>query len=244
VLQQFPADFRYGVTATPDRRDGLGPFIELVIGPVRHTVTAEELHDDGILVVPEIVWLKTDFRCFADEWVDLISALVTNERRNHFILEAVLRLIDDGRRIIALSERVNHVEALADAINRSRPGAAVVVTGSMGRKKSDAAMSRIMSGEARVLLSTKLADEGLDIPDLNALVLLTPTRNGGRTIQRAGRILRAVSGKSQPVIYDIVDPLVGILWSQARTRFLEAYKNIAPGCNLPEWLERSKRQVA
>jgi superfamily II DNA or RNA helicase len=114
VLQQFPADFRYGVTATPDRRDRLSPFMELVIGPVRHTVTSEELRDAGVLVTPEIVWQRTGFQHYGDDWVELISALTKDAHRNDFLLGVMNELIDDGRRIIALSERVNHVEALAD----------------------------------------------------------------------------------------------------------------------------------
>jgi superfamily II DNA or RNA helicase len=94
------------------------------------------------------------------------------------------------------------------------------------------------------MFSTKLADEGMDIPDLDALVLLTPSRSAGRTIQRAGRVLRLVEGKRKPVIVDIVDANIGLLRSQARTRFFEAYRNIAPDCRLPQWLETKQRRIA
>jgi superfamily II DNA or RNA helicase len=218
--------------------------MEAVIGPIRHEITSEELRAGGVLVVPQIVWIPTDFYYPNDDWVELINTLTKDERRNALILGVVERLIDAGRRVIALSERVSHAEMLAEAINTSRPGRSVVITGSMSGKKREATLERVRSGEASALFSTKLADEGLDIPALDALVLTTPSRNGGRTTQRAGRILRSLDGKRQPLIIDVVDPRVGLLWSQARTRYFESYKNLAPGCRLPDWLERSKRRVA
>jgi superfamily II DNA or RNA helicase len=244
ALQQFSACLRYGLTATPIRSDGLGEFMTAVLGPIRHSITAEDLRGAGVLVVPRVEWVRTGFKCYREEWSDIIGELVNDEERNRLVLRIVEQLIDEGRQIIALGERVQHVELLSAAINERRTGAAEVITGSMGKKKRGAAMERMISGEARVLFSTKLADEGLDLPDLNALVLLTPSRDANSTTQRAGRILRAVPGKPQPVIYDLVDSHVGILWNQARSRYFNAYRKLAPGCRLPEWLERHGRSAA
>jgi superfamily II DNA or RNA helicase len=244
VLQQFPAKYRYGATATATRRDGLWKFAELVIGPVHYEVRSEELRDAGVLIVPNIEWIRSDFKHSGDDWVPLISALVKDERRNDLLVGLIEKQIDDGRRIIALSERVSHAELLAELVNRSRPRAAVVVTGSMSKKKREEAFERMRNDKARVLFSTRLADEGLDEQYLDCCVLLTPSRSGGRTTQRVGRVLRSLDGKRKPIVIDVVDFLVGLLWSQARTRYFEAYRNVAPGCRLPEWLERSKRKVA
>jgi superfamily II DNA or RNA helicase len=89
-----------------------------------------------------------------------------------------------------------------------------------------------------------LADEGLDAPILDAVILMTPQRSENRTIQRIGRVLRALDGKEQPIVIDIVDSAIGVLWNQARSRYFSAYRSLAPGCRLPDWLERSKREVA
>jgi superfamily II DNA or RNA helicase len=240
TIQQFPATFRYGLSATPTRRDGLWPFTEAVIGPIRHRVMTTELLQAGRSVIPEIRWVRSDFFSFAEEWVDLVSELTTDEARNQLIVNVILRALDDGRRIIALSERVAHVRLLAERLNRLRPGAVVLATGQSGKKEREAALRKIAAGEARVLLSTKLADEGLDLPELDCLVLLTPARDGARTTQRVGRILRSLSGKRQPVVFDLVDSRVKMLASQARSRFFDCYRSIAPGQILPEWLGRRR----
>ena len=49
------------------------------------------------------------------------------------------------------------------------------------------------------------ADEGLDIARLERLVLATPARAEGRTVQRLGRLMRPHPGKREPVLYDLVD---------------------------------------
>jgi superfamily II DNA or RNA helicase len=242
VMQAFPAAYRYGLTATPERRDGLFPFLEAVIGPVRHEITNADLRRAAVLVVPRIEYVKTDFSCFCSEWTDIIGTLTEDEDRNALALAVIEKALDEGRQVLALSERVAHARRLATMMESRRQGVSALAVGSLGKKAREEALGRMRSGEARVLFATKLADEGLDIPNLNALVLLTPCRDGARTTQRAGRILRAVPGKAQPVIYDLVDSRVGLLQSQARTRFFECYRMLVPGMRLPPWL-KNRRSV-
>jgi superfamily II DNA or RNA helicase len=243
VLQQFPAILRYGLTATPERRDGLSPFMTAVIGPERYTITNEDLRRAGVLVTPRIEWIRTEFFSYSPDWADLMREIVENEPRNNLIVNVILRALDDGRRIIALSERVEHVKSLTARINRIRPGAAVLATGSVKARERIEAMRKIGTGEAQVLFATKIADEGLNIPALDALVLLTPSRDGGKTTQRVGRVLRAVPGKPAPVVYDLIDANVGMLANQARCRFFGCYQTLAPGQRLPNWLD-SRTRVA
>jgi hypothetical protein len=73
---------------------------------------------------------------------------------------------------------------------------------------------------------------------------MTPQRSENRTVQRVGRVLRARDGKGQPIVIDIVDSSIGILWNQARSRFFGAYRSLAPGCRLPEWLLPQRKEVA
>jgi hypothetical protein len=79
---------------------------------------------------------------------------------------------------------------------------------------------------------------------LDALILITPQRSESRTTQRIGRVLRARGGKEQPIVIDIVDSEIGILWNQARSRFFGAYRQLSPGTRLPEWLLPQKKEVA
>ena len=61
-----------------------------------------------------------------------------------------------------------------------------------------------ISAKKSVILGTyQMAEEGLDIPDLDTIVLATPRSD---VEQSVGRILRNVTGKKGPVVVDIVDP--------------------------------------
>jgi superfamily II DNA or RNA helicase len=218
--------------------------MEAVIGPIRHEITQGDLRTASVLVVPRVEFVRTAFEYqYADDWVDMISALVSDAGRNELICRLILQLLDGGRRVLALSQRVGHCEALHRAVESSRPGAAALAVGTRKRERVDW-IRRIASGEARALFATQLADEGLDAPVLDAVVLMTPQRSGGRTIQRAGRVLRALDGKPQPLVIDLVDDRVGILRHQARSRFFGAYRLLSPGARLPDWLDHKRRAVA
>jgi superfamily II DNA or RNA helicase len=244
VTQMFPAAYRYGLTATPKRDDGLGAFMTAVIGPVRHAISQSELHAANVLVVPRIEFVRTAFQYpYADDWTDMITALVRDAKRNSLIFNVISRLLDDGRRILALSQRVEHCEMFYEAMERFRPGAAAMAVGARKKERVEG-IRRITNGDAQILFATQLADEGLDAPILDAVVLMTPQRSESRTTQRIGRVLRARDGKGQPVVIDIVDSAVGVLWNQARSRFFGAYRQLSPGTRLPEWLLPQRREVA
>ena len=74
------------------------------------------------------------------------------------------------------------------------------------------------AGEIDVLVGTQLLDEGIDLPLLSRVVLAWPARSEGRITQRIGRALRVHEEKAAPVIFDIVDSMVGVLAHQARAR--------------------------
>jgi superfamily II DNA or RNA helicase len=173
----------------------------------------------------------------------MITALVRDAKRNSLIFNVISRLLDDGRRILALSQRVEHCEMFYEAMERFRPGAAALAVGKQKKERVEG-IRRITNGGAQVLFATQLADEGLDAPILDAVVLMTPQRSENRTVQRVGRVLRARDGKEQPIVIDVVDSSIGVLWNQARSRFFGAYLQLSPETRLPEWLLPQRKEVA
>jgi superfamily II DNA or RNA helicase len=61
VISQFKAKNMIGVTATPDRKDKLDPYMFAAIGPLLHTVPRQELIDNNQLLTPEVKFIYTDF---------------------------------------------------------------------------------------------------------------------------------------------------------------------------------------
>lgn len=235
VVGAFPAWRRLGLTATPNRADGLWPFAEAVIGPVLHRVAPEELEAAGRLARPRLRWVLTEFRYdFDGDWHALIDALTADPERNRLIVELAAREARAGHTCLVLSERVGHCELLATVLRRFLPPEQVaVLTGSTPRREREAAIAGARAGAVRVLLATRLADEGLDLPSLERLFVVTPRRAATKVLQQAGRVMRPAPGKGEPVIYDFRDRQVPVLEAQARARWFAVYRRLV---SAEEWL--------
>jgi superfamily II DNA or RNA helicase len=205
ILGRLPAKYRFGVTATPQRTDGLGEFLELNVGKFVYRLDAKALVEAGHLVVPRVEVIQTGARPGADEdFAQLVSALVEDPDRNRLLLSLMKREADAGHSVLVLTGRVDHAHALATAALRMGVRAASL-TGETAKKIRTAVLQRFKSGALDVLCATTIADEGLDVTRLSRLILATPARAEGRTMQRLGRLMRPHEGKGQPVLFDLVD---------------------------------------
>jgi superfamily II DNA or RNA helicase len=204
VLSRFPGRFRLGLTATPTREDGLTPLLELCVGPCAHTIRHCDLVAAGHLVLPTIVPIATGCAPGGDTHTRFVSKLTLDPGRNRVILDLARREAQAGRSVLVLSGRVEHCGRLAAALCSEGVDAAAL-TAKVPRKLRSDILERFRSGDLPVVCATTLADEGLDVTRLGALVLATPARAEGRTVQRLGRLMRPHDEKGTPVLYDLVD---------------------------------------
>jgi superfamily II DNA or RNA helicase len=223
VLSALPGRYRFGLTATPGRADGLTPLLELCIGPCLYRVTHEELVAAGHLVLPEIVAVPTNCAPDAEDHTHLVSWLVGDSARNKLITDLAAQDAREGHSVLVLSGRVEHCRRLANALV-DMGVEALALTGSVPRNNRVEILDRFRAGAFRVLCATSLADEGLDVPGLSRLILATPARAEGRTIQRLGRLMRTCPGKPTPRLYDLVDDH-SLAQSQYRAR-QRAYRKV------------------
>ena len=205
ILARLPAKYRFGVTATPDRADGLGEFLELNVGKIVYRLDAQALIDAGHLMVPRVEVVHTGARPHAEEdFAALVSELTGDPDRNRLLLSIMEREAAAGHTVLVLTGRVEHAHALACAALRAGVRAASL-TGETAKKIRTQVLARFKAGGLDVLCATTIADEGLDVTRLSRLVLATPAKAQGRIIQRLGRLMRPHEGKGQPVLYDLVD---------------------------------------
>lgn len=226
VISSLPAQYRLGLTATPERSDGLTDLLHWHFGQVVYRVTNEHLAAAGVILLPEVRYIRTEWtpsKDFSDpefSWVEMLSEMGRDERRNALILHEVKRLVvEQARRVLILSERVAHCEILAIALRESGI-AALELHGQMKKAERSERLEKTRTGATRVLCATNLADEGLDIPGLDAVVLTMPVAKAlGKLQQRIGRVMRCCAGKRLPVILDFVDncgPLRGLARRRAK----------------------------
>ena len=65
-----------------------------------------------------------------------------------------------------------------------------------------AILDRVRSGQTTIISNSAMLAEGLDIPQLEVMILARPTKSLIRYIQQAGRILRPAEGKARALILD------------------------------------------
>lgn len=226
VVQRFDARYRLGLTATPDRADGLGPAMLAVLGPVVAKLTVSDLAAAGRVLVPVVRQVPTTFEfAYTGDYAALLSALSTNAARNTLIVTSVAQEVRAGHLCLVLSERVEHCCLLAEALAAVAPDVqSAVLTGAVNQKTRAATMDAMRDGDIRVLFATKLADEGLDIPAVDRVFLAAGGRAAGRVQQQAGRAMRTCGGKTGAVVYDFVDARVGVLRAQAWARVRSVYR--------------------
>ena len=216
IVGRCPARYRLGLTATPEREDGLTPLLDLFLGRPLAVVTHEELVATGVLALPEIRLVETAFTfpyLGADDYAPMMAALAADGGRNDLIAGAVASAARAGHICLVLSGRVDHCRTLVRRIEASGVEAAEL-TGRVSKEWRAELLDRARRGELAVLVATSLADEGLDLPRLSRVFLAYPSRARGRTIQRLGRLMRPHADKGRPELVDFVDRKVPILRRQ------------------------------
>lgn len=238
VLSAIKARYVAGLTATPHRRDGHHPILEMQLGPARFTVdprsnAARRPFAHRLLV------RETSFRPTAtttDSGIQgVYRALAMDESRNRLILDDVIRAVHERRFVILLTERRDHLEYLAKHLQRFVRHL-VVLRGGMTPKEraaAAAALAAIPDDEERLVLATgRYIGEGFDDARLDTLFLAMPVSWKGTLAQYTGRLHRLHPAKDEVRIFDYVDRDVPMLAAMFEKR-LRAYRAIGYTPNEP-----------
>jgi superfamily II DNA or RNA helicase len=147
--------------------------------------------------------------------------IAKNCARNATAVQIAQKHIAKGDQVLILVNKVEHGEVLASAIG---PEALCVHSG-VGAKKRREAMEAINSGKLRCMVATSIGDEGLNLPSLNVLILVSGGRSQIKAEQRTGRVLRAFGEKTHGIIYDFKDEAHHTMANQSRKR-VAVYKKL------------------
>jgi len=231
VLSEIKARYVVGLTATPHRRDGHDPILEMQLGPVRFAVApksqAARPPFGQRLIVRETAF-RPDIEQKDPGIQEIYRALSVDEPRNRLILDDVLSVLDAGRSPILLTERRDHLEYFAERL-RGFVRHLLVLRGSMSakeRRELGARLAEIPDGDERLVLATgRYIGEGFDDARLDTLFLAMPVSWKGTLIQYTGRLHRLHPNKSEVWIYDYVDREVPVLLRMFEKR-LRTYRAV------------------
>jgi superfamily II DNA or RNA helicase len=159
---------------------------------------------------------------------DLFKLLWADTDRNRAIIQDIAAAYAQRREILVLSERLDHLDLLADSLGACT-NYLFVLKGGLGKKRLKIIMENIRnvpSGSNRIILATgKYLGEGFDLPCLDTLFLVFPFSWKGTLIQYAGRLNRSAQGKTEIRIYDYVDEKVPVLQRMFKRR-MKGYRDL------------------
>ncbi len=247
AVRRAKAKYITGLSATVARKDGHHPIIFMQCGPVRHRVDAKAQaavrpFAHHVLVRPTGFHAEPSGPDPRVEFQKLYGALWSNERRNQMICADVVSAVKEGRSPLVLTERIEHLQCLAQLLSPEIPRL-ILLQGGQSKKVLTAARARLAevpetAGRA-VLATGGYIGEGFDDPRLDTLFLTLPVSWRGTIAQYVGRLHRLHEGKREVRVYDYADldvPMLSRMFDR-RCRGYEAlgYTILLPGSALPGW---------
>jgi len=192
------AQYRFGLSATPQRSDGMDMYIEAALGPYSINVRAEDLIEQKLLATPEFEFVEvpaTSYSRYGDYADDYKFNIVLNGERNKIIALRTKQLVNGGRTVYIHVTRIDHGKMLSKMIS-----APFIYSKSKDRSEQ---IEKFKNGEINVLISTLLG-EGVDIGGIDSIIMAAGGKSEISTIQRVGRALRPKPGK-KAIIVDFID---------------------------------------
>ena len=240
VMSRLAARYKFGLSATVHRSDGLIQSTFAILGNVQYQVPDEAVAEKTMPV--EIMKRETGIKinriCLDTDgtlvYSKLIPYLTENADRCRMIVEDLEKNREHSNLI--LSDRLDHLKKLRDMLPAELRDVSVMIDGKMTSKKARyeriQAIEDMKAGKKKFLFASfSLAKEGLDIPRLDRLYLTTPKKDYAVVTQSMGRIARTSAGKEQPVCYDYVDD-IGFCenqWKRRKTSYRKARCRIING---------------
>lgn len=212
VLSNLCCRYKFGLTATPKRSDGLHKSMFALIGGIVCEVSKEEVAHTTCPV--RVSFVDTGYKPDLDavllgdgtiNYASLVDDLTHNKDRFWLVLETIEKLPPHSPTLV-LANRVEYLQKMREKYW----GAAQCISGAGNSKRAKEerkrALQALNDGDIDCLFATyQLAKEGLDVPNLRYVVFATPEKDETTVMQAAGRVGRRADGKEYGTVIDFVD---------------------------------------
>jgi len=207
VLNRVRARHVLGLTATPVRRDGKHSIVFMQCGPIRHVAARPAGMPQRLEVMANTISTHMGFQENASIQT-IFQQLAGDDARTNLIVEAIIKAYGQGRKILALSERIDHLDVLHEKLQGKIEHLFLLLGRQSRQQRADilARLNALPAHQPRVLLASgRLVGEGFDHPPLDALILTMPISWKGTLLQYAGRLHREQADKQHVSIIDFID---------------------------------------
>ncbi len=206
LLQHFQPQYLLGLTATPERSDG-ADLLELCGGnlvfrcDLGQGITRDLLCPFDYFGVPdEVDYSNIPWRSRRFDEEALTTAVATISRADNALEQLNLR---GGRRALAFCVSQRHADFMAGFLRRNGKRAAAVHSGPTSDPRT-LSLERLQAGELDVVCAVDMFNEGVDLPDLDTVMMLRPTESKILWLQQFGRGLRKASPDKRLAVIDYI----------------------------------------
>lgn len=210
IIDYFTPKFLLGLTATPERLDSKDVFALCDYNMV-YEVRLKDAISKGWLVPfryygiydETVNYEDIDYKNGKYDDKQLEEALMLN-KRGEIILNHYLKY--NSKRAMGFCTSRHHAEYMAKVFNENNIPSAAVYSGEKGEYSEDRniALSKLTSGELKVIFSVDMFNEGLDVPAIDMVMFLRPTQSPTIFLQQLGRGLRKFKDKKYLNVLDFI----------------------------------------
>ncbi|MFE2939038.1 DUF3427 domain-containing protein [Streptomyces sp. NPDC059255] len=212
IFHHFTPIELLGLTATPERTDGSNIQDEFFDGRIAAEMRLWEALDNELLSPFHYFGITDTTDLTAIQWkrgsydpAALSEILTGNVSRAQLVLKSIEERVTDPKKMRALGFCVSvaHAHFMAESFQEAGLNS-IALSGETPGDQRKCAVESLKSGDLQVIFSVDLFNEGLDIPNVDTLILLRPTSSSTVFLQQLGRGLRRCEGKSILTVLDFI----------------------------------------
>lgn len=213
ILSKFTPKLLVGLTATPERMDGVSLLPDFA-GQISAEIRLPKALDEGLLTPFQYLCISDDTDLTDEELMQgdryvatKLTERLCNRERVGLIVERLQYYLPDERKCRALGfcATKRHAQYMADEFCRVGLRAAYLT--SDNDEERLALNKQLAKGEINYLFVVDIFNEGVDIPAVDTVLFLRPTESLTIFLQQLGRGLRLYPGKQQLTVFDFVAQL-------------------------------------
>jgi len=203
------AYYRFGMSGTPLRRDRLSNMrVMAATGRTIYKKPTRELIDSGYLSNIHVIMIDnseevlTPSMSYRSIYED---GIVRSEIRNQKIVDIAEMDFKNGNRVLILVRQIEHGKILTRMlVNRKHIKTYFLYGANTSWERSDIKNKFNREG-GFVLIASPIFDEGVDLPEINSLIIGSGGKSEVKTIQKIGRGLRKKRSNDPLIVYDFID---------------------------------------
>ncbi|MBP3037455.1 DUF3427 domain-containing protein [Arthrobacter sp. zg-ZUI100] len=212
IMERLEPGELLGLTATPERGDGINVADAFFDGRVASELRLWDALEANLLVPFHYFGVADDVDLSQLEWkrgnydaAQLSNVYTGNDARAAKIIAETRRTVTsvEDMRALGFCVSVQHAKYMAEVFNKAGIPSATV-SGETPEPDREAALRRLRDGELNCIFAVDVFNEGLDLPEVDTILMLRPTQSSTIFLQQLGRGLRRAKDKAVLTVLDFI----------------------------------------